>query len=100
MVYISFTLTYFEIYILSMSLVSFLLYAYDKLQAIRTSKNISRVSENKLLFSSLFGGTIGSIIAMLLFRHKIKKTTFIIKLSLVVIVQTILVYIWIKRFTS
>jgi len=83
-----------------MSLVSFLLYAYDKLQALRTSKNISRVSENTLLLSSFIGGVIGSIIAMLLFRHKVKKISFIIKLSLVVILQTILVYIWIKRFES
>ena len=100
MIDISFTLTYFQIYILSISLVSFLLYTYDKLQAIRTSTNISRVSENKLLFFSLIGGTIGSVIAMLLFRHKIKKISFIIKLSLVVIVQAILVYIWIKKFVS
>jgi len=80
-----------------MSLVSFSLYAYDKLQALRTSKNISRVSENKLLFSSLIGGTIGSIIAMFLFRHKVKKVSFILKFSLVIIVQTIVIYMLIKK---
>lgn len=93
----SFKLTYLEIYLLSMSLISFLLYAYDKLQAIRTSKNISRISENKLLFSSLIGGTIGSIIAMFLFRHKVKKVSFILKFSLVIIVQTIVIYMLIKK---
>jgi len=81
---------------LGASLVSFLLYTFDKLQAIRTAKNISRVSEVKLLLSTLIGGTVGSIIAMLLFRHKIKKISFIIKFSIVIIVQAILVYLIVR----
>ena len=96
MFHISFTLTYLEIYILNMSLLSFLLYTYDKFQAINTSKNINRVSENKLLFSSFIGGTIGSIVAMIFFRHKIKKISFIIKLFVVIILQAVIVYMMIK----
>lgn len=97
MVHIAFSLTYLEIYIISISMVSFLLYAYDKALALKTHKNISRVSENKLLLSTLIGGTIGSALSMLLFRHKIKKMTFIIKFLLILIVQIILIILYFKN---
>lgn len=96
MIHISFILTYLEIYIILISLGSFFLYAYDKLKALNLSKNSRRVSELRLLFSTLIGGTIGSAMAMILFRHKIKKPSFIIKFSLVLIVQVALVYANIK----
>ena len=70
MIHINFTLSYLETYLILMSVVAFTLYVYDKAQAL---KNKRRVSENKLLFFSFIGGTIGSLISMLLFRHKIKK---------------------------
>jgi uncharacterized membrane protein YsdA (DUF1294 family) len=78
------------------SLVSFILYAYDKLQALKKSQ---RVSEMKLLGSSLLGGSVGSILAMLIFRHKIKKASFIIKFSLVVIIQAVGFYLYLKGYT-
>ena len=74
-----------------------ILYGYDKLQAIRSSKNISRVSENKLLLITLLGGTIGALLSMLIFRHKIKKTSFMIKFSIVVILQAIGIFIYINK---
>ena len=96
MINIHFTLSYFELYLIFINLVSFLLYGYDKAQALKTSKNISRVSENKLLFSTFIAGTIGSLLSMLLFRHKIKKPSFIIKFSIVVIIQVIGMYFYVR----
>ena len=93
---ISFSLSYINAYLITISTFSFLLYGYDKFQALKNSKNISRVSEMKLLLSSFLGGTIGSILSMLIFRHKIKKTSFIIKFLLVIITQSILFYIYFK----
>jgi len=89
MIDISFSLAYIELYFLSINIFGFLVYGYDKLQAIRTAKNISRVSEQALLIISLIGGTIGSILSMLLFRHKIKKLSFMIKFIVVVLIQVI-----------
>lgn len=68
------------------------MYSYDKLIAISESKTIYRVSEIKLLLSSILGGTIGSIIAMTIFRHKIKKVSFMIKFALVVALQIAVTY--------
>lgn len=73
------------------------MYAYDKLQALKNLTSIQRVSEIKLLLSSLLGGTIGSIISMVLFRHKIKKASFIIKFLIIVILQIIAIFFYIKR---
>ncbi len=97
MIHISFTLSYFELSLIIINIIALILYGYDKLQAIRSSKNISRVSENKLLFITLLGGTIGALLSMLIFRHKIKKPSFMIKFSIVVILQAIGIFIYINK---
>ncbi len=97
MIHIDFTLTYFQIYLIGSNLIAFILYGYDKSLALRNSKNISRVSENKLLFTTLIGGTIGALLSMSIFRHKIKKPAFIIKFSIVVIIQAIAIYFYTNK---
>jgi uncharacterized membrane protein YsdA (DUF1294 family) len=94
MFHIQFDLSYLEAYILFISIFSFFLYGYDKIKAIQNNKNISRISEKALLFSSLLGGTIGSLFAMVLFRHKIKKFSFLIKYIFVVAIQVIFIYLY------
>ena len=98
MVEFSFTLTYIEIYIILISFISFCYYAYDKFQAMQNSRNIQRVPEIRLLFSTLIGGIIGSFLSMLIFRHKIKKASFMIKFFMVFIVQLILTYLFLKFY--
>ncbi len=96
MISISFTLTYLQIYLISINAVAFTVYAYDKLQSLKNRQNIQRVSENRLLFITFLGGTIGSLLAMITFRHKVKKVSFIIKFSIVVILQALITYFYIK----
>ncbi len=96
MIHIDFTLTYFQLYFITINTVAFLLYGYDKLQSVKNGRNISRVSENKLLLSTLAGGVAGSLLAMFIFRHKIKKPSFIIKFSVVIIIQVALLYLYTK----
>ena len=92
MININFSLSYLELYLISINLIGFLVYSYDKLQAIRTSKNISRVSEIVLLSIALAGATIGAIVSMFIFRHKIKKLSFMIKFIVVVLLQVVSFY--------
>ncbi len=56
------------------SLVSFSLFAWDKLMAV---KQRFRVAESTLLLSALLGGWPGAWLARGLFRHKTLKTPFI-----------------------
>ena len=98
MINISFSLTYFELYFLFVNILTFILYSFDKLQAISTKKNISRIPELNLLFMSLMGGTVGAIISMLIFRHKIKKLSFMIKYFAIVLLQIAIIYYFIAIY--
>jgi uncharacterized membrane protein YsdA (DUF1294 family) len=89
MININFSLTYIEVYLIFVNISAFIVFGYDKLQALN-NKNISRVSEIKLLLLILLGGIIGGLIAMLFFRHKMKKLSFTIKVIIVILIQ----YFW------
>jgi uncharacterized membrane protein YsdA (DUF1294 family) len=53
--------------------INFLLFGYDKFQAKR---NGWRIPERVLLGLTLFGGGIGGLAGMLVFRHKTRKNVF------------------------
>ncbi len=98
MLHVEFTLSYLEIYLATLNIFAFVLYGYDKIKSLQNTKNISRVSEKKLLLFTFFGGTVGSLLSMFIFRHKIKKNSFLIKFFLVVISQIIIVFIYLRGF--
>jgi len=55
------------------STLTFLLFLTDK---VRARKETRRVSELNLLLFSIFGGAAGGLLAMILFRHKLKPLKF------------------------
>ena len=79
-----------NLYLLIISIISFLLMGADKILAI---KNKRRISEHSLITLSFFGGSIGTFLGMLIFRHKIRKPKFYILVPLFII---ILVFIYTK----
>lgn len=66
---------YLIIYIIIINFITFLSYGIDKWCAIKKRR---RIRERRLLFYSLIGGFIGSLIGMHLFHHKTKKFKFYI----------------------
>ncbi len=56
-----------------LNFINFLLFGYDKFQAKRGGW---RIPEKVLLGLSLFGGGIGGLAGMLVFRHKTRKNIF------------------------
>jgi uncharacterized membrane protein YsdA (DUF1294 family) len=70
--------------LVGMSVITFVFYGYDKLQAIR---NRSRVPELILHMLALLGGTLGAFIGQLAFRHKTKKLRFLIIFISIVLLQ-------------
>ncbi len=58
----------------AISILTFLLYALDKLKAKLMAW---RIREKTLLFLSFFGGAVGGTLAMLLFRHKTRHWYFV-----------------------
>lgn len=83
---------YLLIYIISINILSFLLFGIDKYKAI---KNKYRIPEKVLLLISLFGGSIGSILGMIIFHHKTKKIKF--KLIPIILIVQIILLMYIKR---
>jgi uncharacterized membrane protein YsdA (DUF1294 family) len=79
----------FLLYFLFINIIVFILAGYDKHQA---RKNKRRIPENTLFFLQLIGGTPGLLTAMLFFRHKTSKTSFIVKFLLILLLQVVLIY--------
>jgi uncharacterized membrane protein YsdA (DUF1294 family) len=71
-------------YFLILNGIAFTLTAYDKHLAKAQKR---RIPERTLLSFVFFGGTIGSGLAMLIFRHKTSKKSYLLKFWLIVIVQ-------------
>ncbi|HEY4628446.1 MAG TPA: DUF1294 domain-containing protein [Flavobacterium sp.] len=72
---------------LGINCLAFLVTAYDKRLAI---KNRRRISEKTLLSFVAFGGTIGAALAMVIFRHKTSKKSYLLKFTGIVVLQMLL----------
>ena len=73
---------------LFLNIVAFVLIGYDKFLAKNHKR---RISEKTLLSFVLIGGTIGSGIAMLFFRHKTAKESYLWKFWTVALIQIALI---------
>ena len=75
------------VYILAVSLLTWILFGLDKWKAIHGKW---RIRESALLGLSLIGGAAGGLAGMYLFRHKIRKMRFRIGVPLMFLVQAAL----------
>ncbi len=66
---------YIYYYFIIINILSFILYGIDKFKAIINKR---RISEKFLLLLAVFGGSIGSLLGMIIFRHKTQKIYFFI----------------------
>ena len=71
------------------SVLTFLLFGYDKFSAARSGR---RVSEFQLVLLSALGGWLGGLLAMLVFRHKTAKRSFQLKYAASFLVWGGLIY--------
>ena len=76
------------LYFLFINILVFIFAGYDKSQA---KKNNRRIPEKTLFLMALTGGSPGLLTAMLLFRHKTSKTSFIVKFTVILVIQTALI---------
>lgn len=79
---------------LLISLITLLMYKYDKIQAINGKY---RISEAKLLILPWLLGSLGGFLGMYMFRHKTKKIYFVINNFLSLIIH-ILLFLYIYNF--
>jgi uncharacterized membrane protein YsdA (DUF1294 family) len=72
---------------LTLNIIAFTITVYDKRLAIAHKK---RISEETLLTFAAIGGTIGSALAMYLFKHKTSKKYYLFKFYTIVIIQIVI----------
>jgi uncharacterized membrane protein YsdA (DUF1294 family) len=75
--------------LLTLNLFAFIVFGWDKRLSVKHKR---RIPENTLLGITFIGGTLGAVLGMLIFRHKISKTSFLLKFGLVVLIQVGLIY--------
>lgn len=68
--------------------IDFFLAGYDKYLAVKHKR---RIPENILLAIAAIGGSVGLLLAMLLFKHKTSKRSFIIKYSAIIFLQILII---------
>ena len=81
-------------YFLILNGMAFTLTAYDKHLAKAQKR---RIPERTLLSFVFFGGTIGSGLAMLIFRHKTSKKSYFLKFWLIVVVQLLISWFYLNN---
>ena len=82
--------------IIPMSIITFILFGYDKAQARRGGQ---RIPEKTLLLLGVFGGAIGGLFGMQVFRHKTKHAAFWVVLTPAAIVH-IALFLWQSKIFS
>lgn len=75
---------------LGLNLFAFIIIGYDKFLA---KKHKRRIPEKTLLSFVFFGGTVGSGLGMLIFRHKTAKRSYLLKFFGVIFIQITLIYL-------
>ena len=82
-------------YIAIVSLILCILMYVDKERAI---KKEWRISEKTLLILGFFGGAIGGVLGMYLFRHKTKHNAFAFGFPIMAAIQIYIIVQFIKNF--
>ncbi|MEI8670565.1 DUF1294 domain-containing protein [Pseudoalteromonas sp. B131b] len=96
---LSYIALYIPIYLSILSMLTFLMYAWDKRKAIQSAhKKVNRTPERTLQLLALCGGWPGALFAQQLLRHKSKKRRFILVLWVCIAVNLGgIVYFWLNR---
>jgi len=91
-------LLYLTLYIAGINLVGFLSFALDKGRARR---NAWRIPEATLFLFAIFGGSIGSLLGMYVFRHKTQKRKFYIGIPVILGLQLLIAvyFLFLSNFT-
>lgn len=76
-----------QIYLLAMTIVTFFIYGIDKYKARKTKW---RIPETTLLWMAIWGGSVGALLGMKVWRHKTLHRKFKYGVPAILIIQIIL----------
>ena len=81
------------IYLIGINVVTFFIYGIDKWKARRGKW---RIPEETLIWLAIAGGSIGALLGMYLFRHKTQHKKFTLGLPVIILVQAVIVFFFLK----
>lgn len=76
------------VFLCIINIITFYVYGFDKKRA---RHKLRRIPEKVLIGLALIGGSVGALLGMNVFRHKIRKWKFIISIPLILMLQIIAV---------
>lgn len=82
-----------SIIIVIINIVTFIIYGIDKLKA---KKGKWRIPENSLIGLAIIGGSIGAYLGMRVWHHKTMHLKFKYGIPLIIVIQLIIVYMFVK----
>ncbi len=75
---------YFVIFILVMSVITFFVFGWDKW---KTKNDKWRTPESTLFLLAIFGGSVGALLGMQVWRHKTQHWSFRLGIPIILILQ-------------
>ncbi|MDI9309212.1 MAG: DUF1294 domain-containing protein [Limnohabitans sp.] len=81
------------LYLIIINGINFVVFGIDKFLAIKSKR---RVPEKDLLVLSFLGGAVGGLLAMLMFKHKVAKGSFLFKFLFVLVATVFIIYFLLK----
>lgn len=75
-------------YTLIINIVSFVVFGADKYKAV---KGRYRIPVAVLIYLAFAGGSVGTAVGMVLFRHKIRKNYFAVGVPMIIVMQILLI---------
>lgn len=75
------------VYLIAVSLVSFALFGIDKQKAVH---HAWRIPERVLILSAIAGGSIGALLGMGCFHHKMRKPLFSVGIPVILCLQVLI----------
>ena len=79
------------VYLVIINVVAFVLFTHDKMCAIQSRR---RIPEKVLFLFAIAGGSLGGLVSMYIYRHKVNKWKFSIGLPVIILGQICLYYLY------
>ncbi|MBQ7192543.1 MAG: DUF1294 domain-containing protein [Paludibacteraceae bacterium] len=86
-------------YVLFINTITFVMFYVDKLEH-RRHRHARGVSTHLFMTLAIFGGSLGELLAMFIFRHKLHHKEFLIFIPLILIVETVIAAVILHMYLS